>query len=281
MQPTTAIKLRDARHGDLPAIAHVMTLAFWDDNLFGDLIHPHREQYPRDSDLYWLRRLRVNFWDYRSRFLVAVEEADDDGKEEETIVGFSQWSRLGDGGKAMECHWLDPRNLLKPLSTFAMSLHALLYPNRAADPATEDVVERAYPHFKGLWSSSPSSGSETLPDRSESWYLDFMAVRPDRQSRGVGRSLARWGLERAARDRVCASVVSAWKKDEFCFANNRWFVDTPDRRVGFNVQYGSAAAGEGNPLKGVDGCNIYWWFPPSGTGAGAGTRYGTMDGVEN
>lgn len=103
------IVLRDARFSELPEIAHVMAQAFWNDNLFGDLIHPHRDQYPGDMDLYWLRRSRVNFWDWRWKWLVAVAK-DDDGKE--VIAGIAQWARLGDGGRNMDLWALDPRTFL-------------------------------------------------------------------------------------------------------------------------------------------------------------------------
>ena len=104
----TDIVLRDARYSELPEIAHVMARAFWHDNLFGDLIHPHREAYPDDMDLYWLRRSRVSFWNWRWRFLVAVSK-NEEGKE--VIAGVAQWARLGDGGRNMDLYTLDPRKL--------------------------------------------------------------------------------------------------------------------------------------------------------------------------
>lgn len=105
------IVLRDARFSELPEIAHVMAKAFWEDNLFGQLIHPHRNEHPDDVDLYWLRRARVNFWDYRWRWLVAVGK-DESGRE--VIAGIAQWARLGDGGKKLECWYLDPREFILP-----------------------------------------------------------------------------------------------------------------------------------------------------------------------
>ena len=104
------IVLRDARYSELPEIANVMAQAFWNDNLFGDLIHPHRAQHPDDMDLYWLRRSRVTFWNWRWKFLVAVSK-DAEGKE--VIAGVAQWGRLGDGGKEMDLWTLDPREYPK------------------------------------------------------------------------------------------------------------------------------------------------------------------------
>ncbi|PTB63247.1 acyl-CoA N-acyltransferase [Trichoderma citrinoviride] len=225
--------LRYARYSELPEIAHVMAKAFWDDNLFGDLIHPHRNEYPDDVDLYWLRRARVSFWNSRCRFIVAVAK-DETGHE--TIAGIAQWARLGDGGKKLESWYMAPRDLLKPLSSLIMTVHAWLWPNRASDPITEDIVERAYPYFSSLWTDQ----------RAESWFLDVLAVRPDCQGKGVGRKLVQWGLDNAEGDGICASVISAFGKEKFYC------------KCGFNEQYGSAMQGDGNPLAGIKGGNIYW-----------------------
>ncbi|ETR97869.1 hypothetical protein M419DRAFT_90258 [Trichoderma reesei RUT C-30] len=225
--------LRNACYSELSEVAHVMARAFWDDNLFGDIIHPKRNQYPDDVDLYWLRRARVSFWDSRWRFIVAVEK---DNTGHERIVGIAQWARLGeDGGKRESSYWY-LRDLLKPFFSFAMMIHAWLWPNRASDPMTEDIIERSYPYFHTIWSDK----------RAESWFLDVLAVMPESQGTGVGRKLVQWGLERAEADGVYASVISAFGKDGFYC------------KCGFSEQYGNATEGEGNPLAGVKGANIYW-----------------------
>lgn len=100
------ITVRDARYSDLPAIAHVTAQAFWDDGFFGELLFPRRDQYPGDVELWFLRHFRVNFWNYRWKWQVAVEK---DAKGTETIVGVVQWSRVGPGGQRMELFALDPR----------------------------------------------------------------------------------------------------------------------------------------------------------------------------
>ncbi|KAH7362791.1 hypothetical protein B0T11DRAFT_87456 [Plectosphaerella cucumerina] len=230
------IRLRDARYSELPEIANVMARAFWEDNLFGELIHPHRNEHPTDVDLYWLRRARINFWDYRWKWLVAVGK-DESGKE--VIAGIAQWARLGDGGKPLDLWSLDPRNLLKPISSFAMRMQAWMWPSRAADPKEEDIIERAYPCFDTIWSGK----------RAESWYLEALTVRPDFQGRAVGRKLVQWGLDKAQAEGVVASVVSALGKDEFYI------------KCGFDEQFGSARQGEGNPLADVEGANIFWRWP--------------------
>ncbi|KAJ4022890.1 hypothetical protein NW752_003345 [Fusarium irregulare] len=232
----SGIILRDVHYSELPEVARVMSRAFWKDELFGDLIHPHREQYPEDVDLYWLRRARVVFWDYRWRLIVAVSK-DLSGKE--SIVGIAQWERLGDGGKKLECSTLDPRNLLKPLTSLAMAVHARLYPNRAADPEQEDAVERAYPCFDSIWSGK----------RAESWYLAALAIRPDFHGKGVGRRLVQWGMEKAQEEKICASLAAVDGTEEFY------------NKCGFTEQFGSAKAGEGNPLRDVPGALMFWYWP--------------------
>lgn len=114
----TEITLRTARYAELPEIARVMARAFWDDNLFGDLIHPHRDAHPADFDLYWLRRARVNFWDYRWTWLVAVAK-DEAGKE--VVAGIAQWARLGDGGKPLDLWALDPRAFFSLSPLFSLN----------------------------------------------------------------------------------------------------------------------------------------------------------------
>lgn len=250
---TSNIRIQEARYYDLPRIAHVLSQAFWDDNLFGDLIHPQREKFPKDMELYWLRRARINFWDYTWRWVVAVE-LDTSGNE--TVVGIAEWARLGEGGRSLQCAWYDPRkhinpkaqecfphsslavqgNFLKPLSAAAMKAHALIWPNRAADPKDEDIIERVYPYLDHVWTG----------ERSESWYLEFLAIHPSAQGQGIGRRLVQWGLDHAKEDGVCASVISARGKDPFY------------RKCGFDVHDGRAGMGVGNPLADVEGGNILW-----------------------
>ncbi|KAH7030600.1 acyl-CoA N-acyltransferase [Microdochium trichocladiopsis] len=233
-----AVVYRDARYGELPAVAHVYALAFWDDHIFGHLIHPKRDQFPLDSDLYWLRRARVNYWDYRYKWLVAVVP-DEKAAGGEKVVGVAQWERIGDGGKALECAWWDPRNLLKPASALAMSVHEKIWPNRAADPDKEYVIESAMPFLHDVW----------VGERGESWYLAFLGVDPDYQGKGIGKVLTRWGLDRAEKDGVVASVISALGKNGFYY------------RCGFDEQHRRATDGEGNPLGHTEGSDILWKWP--------------------
>jgi hypothetical protein len=49
----------------------------------------------------------VNYWNYRWRWLVAVDTDAATGKE--VVVGVAQWERMGRGGEELECGVWDPR----------------------------------------------------------------------------------------------------------------------------------------------------------------------------
>jgi hypothetical protein len=110
--------VRHARYSELPLIAQLYTETFWNDNLIGDLIHPHRKQYPQDMHLFWLRQARVNFWDPRYRWIVAVHGAN--GTEQ--IAGAALWERLSEGSKELEYRWFDPRKCARPSWSVRSSL---------------------------------------------------------------------------------------------------------------------------------------------------------------
>lgn len=120
-----------------------------------------------------------------------------------------------------------------------MKIHALIWPNRACDPDKEDIIHRAHPFIDLAWTG----------ERSESWYLDLLAVHPDYQGRGIGRKLVLWGLNRAEEEGICASVISAKGKDAFY------------KICGYEIQDGRAGMGEGNPLADVEGGNMWWKMP--------------------
>ena len=263
--------IRPATYSDLPSIARVCTLAFWNDVLFGKLIHPHRHTYRRDNDIYWARRNGVYFWDWSHVFFVAVtrepapypelavKELDDASDEEqkplladhtketERVIGTAHWSRMApDRGPLSNCAvgydlaWWDPRRLLKPIFRcyWWLLLRFGLRRNQAADPAKEDIIEQSYDFLDHIWTAENY--------RSPCWYLECLAVRPEYQKCGVGRELVSWGLDKSGRGGVCCSVISALGRDRFYQA------------CGFDVgPIGWSGEGEGNPLVDVPGGLIY------------------------
>ncbi|KAH8722883.1 hypothetical protein GQ44DRAFT_657805 [Phaeosphaeriaceae sp. PMI808] len=239
-RPNVAFTLRDVKWGELPGMARIMSLAFWNDQLFGEMIHPNREKYPKDSDLYWLRDARVNFWDRHYKFLVAVTP-DTEAPGKEKVIGVAQWERFGEGAKklGLDRAEYDPRNLMKPLMTKAMAVHERLYPNRAVSPVNKDVIERAYSFFDSVWSGK----------RAESWYLSFLCVHPDYQGIGVGKKLTLWGIDRAEEEGVVASLITVPGTEDFY------------HNLGFQEKFGCARDGGGNPLTDLKGLDIVWKWP--------------------
>ncbi len=130
---------------------------------------------------------------------------------------------------------------MTPLTILFNRLSSLVYPNRALDPSKKDILERGFPHIAGLWSGS----------RAETWYLEALAVDPQYHGQGCGRELVTWGLEQAAKEGVCASVISADGKERFY------------QKCGFDLQEGRAGQGEENPLRDVAGGLIFWKEPDS------------------
>ncbi|KIV81889.1 hypothetical protein PV11_04039 [Exophiala sideris] len=238
LSSTPSFTLRRARWSDLRGAARACSLAFWDDVLFGGLIHPRRNEYPLESDKYWYRRFVVDWWDWSHVYLVTTEKVD--GKE--VITGFAHWSRIAPSmtvnrRAGWELAWWDPRRLLKPLANVAIKIMHWISPNRATTPELEDMVERGYPFLDHIW----------LGDREQSWYLENLAVHPDFQKKGQGRALVAWGLEQAKKEGIACSVIAADRREGFYQA------------CGFNVgPVGRAGEGEGNPLHDVDGGLVFF-----------------------
>lgn len=235
----STITIRRATYADLPAVSSALANAFQDEVLFGHKIHPNRSQYPSEMPYYWLRRFQRDYWDYSHVFLAAV----DTSVTPHRICGAAQWHRQG--SSAYERGWglaqLDPRNLLYYAGYAQSTICGWLWPNRAADPKEEDIIERCYRFLDHVWVG---------PERGESWYLNFLGVEAGYQGRGVGRGLVKWGMEMAEKEGVSASVIAAHGKDPFYQA------------CGFDTNIGRAGDGEGNPLGPVPGGTIWFKFFP-------------------
>ena len=155
-------KIRPALFSEQRELACVYTAAFWDDILFGDLIHPHRKEFPEDNELYWLRRIQVYWWDYTHHFIVSTA-ADKQGNE--VIAGVAHWSRMGTGGVA-GLGWWDPRKsdlehvIALPLVRFC--LHRKIA--GAVNHATRRSITSIFiPHFlTHMQRPSRQAGSNSL-----------------------------------------------------------------------------------------------------------------------
>jgi GNAT superfamily N-acetyltransferase len=131
--------------------------------------------------------------------------------------------------------------MLVPLSKLVNTFNSYLYPNRALDPSTLNLLTSSLPFSAHYWSE----------DRSENWYLGLCAIHPSHQGGGFGRELVEWGIREADNEGVHASVMSSEGNDGFYL------------RCGFDEIVGNATEGAGNPLAGVKGGNILFRWPRS------------------
>ena len=131
--------VRKAKPAEQVEMAKTAAAAFFDDNLFGGLIHPHRNQYPDDTYLYWLKRIRRDWNDPNSHFLVSMTPSKDGGKDE--VAAWAQWIRKG--AAASTSKQLDASEELPQLP-----------PNRAADPEFEGCLEGSYKSIAHQWSGT-------------------------------------------------------------------------------------------------------------------------------
>lgn len=221
--------LRTARPSDEPELALICTRAFFDEDLFGRVIHPHRLEYPEDVQIFWHERVREDWSNPCNKVIVAVTN---DKEQGEKILGMAVWQRQGDdvGAQQVKSEWTDHGEWPALLSTH----------NRALDPSNKTILEEAAPFTKHYW-----SGPNTT-----NWYLSLCCVHPDAKGRGVGRLLVRWGLDRAEKEGVAASVVASDGSDAFYL------------KCGFDEVVGTASEGNGNPLQNKDvkgGKILFMW----------------------
>ncbi|KAF1837628.1 hypothetical protein BDW02DRAFT_518382 [Decorospora gaudefroyi] len=204
--------LRKAQLWDINAITRIWHKAFFDDEIIGDIMHPHRHQYPEGVYWFLLQGVRERFWDWRHQFVVAVDQ------DNETIVGAADWRRLGAGGASRELFRVDPRNLIAPAIHAWHAVVERVFPNRAADPSRSSFLDSAVAASAQYWTG----------DRTECWDLHVCGVDPDYQGKGVGKLLAQWGVQEAQKEGsgTCASVL--------CGEKNRGFYG----KAGLTVQVG-------------------------------------------
>ena len=216
--------IRAAKPSDEPALVRICTRAFFDEDLFGRVIHPHRHEFPDDVSVFWREQLRADWSEPRNRIIVAVAPpqpsgaADTTVSADEQIVGLAIWQRQGDDAAAdkVRAEWEAP-GAFPPVTTTL---------NRALAPENRDILDRAMPFCKDLWAG----------DRAQTWYLALCCVDPDVSGRGAGRALVEWGLSRARDEGVCASVTASEGNEGFYL------------KCGFDEVVGNACLGEGNPL---------------------------------
>ncbi|KAF9690505.1 hypothetical protein EKO04_011547 [Ascochyta lentis] len=229
--------LRPAQPSDEPAIVDICTRAFFDEDLFGRIIHPRRAEYPQDVQIFWHESLRNDWSSPLNKVIVAVS-SDHGGHEK--IVGAAIWQRQGDdaGAQSVMAEWADPG----PWPALA-STH-----NRALEPSRKNILQDSASYTKHYW-SGPCAVN---------WYLSLCFVDPDVKGRGAGRLLVRWGLDRAEEEGIRASVIASEGSEVFYM------------KCGFDEIVGNANEGLGNPLQklNVRGGNILFMWVRDGENTG-------------
>lgn len=221
--------IRLAQPSDEPAIAAICARAFFEEDLFGRVMHPRRAEFPQDVQIFWHEWVRNDWANPRNKVIVAVTTEDD---QQEKIIGAAIWQRQGDDAGAQKniSTWVDPGTFSALEST----------DNRALDPSKKTILADSAPYTKHYWAGPCAIN----------WYLSLCCVDPDIKGRGAGRLLVRWGLDRAEDEGVRASVMASEGSDEFYL------------KCGFNEVTGNANEGEGNPLQKEDvkGGNILFMW---------------------
>ncbi|KAL6703366.1 hypothetical protein ACN47E_009708 [Coniothyrium glycines] len=227
--PRMTLTIRRATPADEPALAALSTIAWFNECLFGDTIHPNRHEYPDDVQIFWHQAMRKHFYCNTEVILVATTTEE----EQEKIVALAIWQRQGDdaGVKQVQEEWSNPGpNAFPPLSSEN---------NRALNPSKRTILEDAFPYFAHYWDG----------ERRNNWYLSLCGTHPDYQGRGYGRQLVLWGLDRAREENVHASVVASEGNSPFYL------------RCGYDEVIANVTKGEGNPLNGVSGGDLLFMWP--------------------
>ncbi|KAF2817341.1 uncharacterized protein BDZ99DRAFT_565105 [Mytilinidion resinicola] len=196
------VTIRSARFKEQHAMASVCGKAWFDEDLFGRVMHPHRDQYPGDVNMFWLRKLREKWVDRNNEILVATVS---DESETKNVVGVAVWKREGSGRRKVSR--TSPYRILPYLSRLYNAVHAFFHPNRAADPALASILSDSFPYFSHHF-TTPAS-------RQERYFLDLLGVSPAYQGRGIGAKLVRWGIDAADREGICAAVIGSHGNDGF------------------------------------------------------------------
>ncbi|RAR04200.1 hypothetical protein DDE82_004639 [Stemphylium lycopersici] len=183
---TSAVRLREAQPSDEPAIVEVCTRAFFDEDLFGRIIHPHRASYPDDVQIFWHNFIRHD-WSSPHK------------QQQEQVIGAAIWLRQGTdtGAEQIQKQWSDPTPHWPSFDSTRV--------NCALDPSKANILKDSAPYTAHYWADSLASN----------WYLALCGVDPAFSRRGVGRLLVKWGLDQAREEGVAASVISSEGSNPF------------------------------------------------------------------
>ena len=214
---------RPAVYADLLPASKLLAAAFHDDYLFGEFIHPHRNEYPDDAYLYYLRWLRETYYSEPGEYLIVTYSTIAETSKEDHITGIAHWIR--NYSKPPRASLIS-QAVVKAISVYNAA-EDYIYPNRAIDYSHADVLPLGNPFFEHHWTGT----------RADSWHLSLLGVHPNAMKRGYGRELVAWGFDRSREEGVSVSVVSVPGQEGFY------------RACGFDVEVGTMndEGGDANP----------------------------------
>ncbi|KAJ7745967.1 hypothetical protein B0H14DRAFT_2985993 [Mycena olivaceomarginata] len=197
----SGLQIRQALADDVSSIATLLSLAPDDGSVYR---FPHILEHldeMREMHIGWLR---PGVHEPTSLIRVAVVPVD--GKDQ--VVGFTSWTR----------HEADPEEPSKtrPTKLAAEVAPADKYEEEAPASSAAALIPNAAhaDAIKRARKRAPPSPVKTTP----SYDLGSLAIHPDYQGHGIGTLLARWGVEKAAKERVPVFVAGETQGVDF-YAN--------------------------------------------------------------
>ncbi|KAL6863558.1 acyl-CoA N-acyltransferase [Trichoderma novae-zelandiae] len=204
-----ALRLRPARDEDIPAMAALEVAAFLDSPMRRAMFPERLRIKPGVQDqLEWnMARMRKGLADPNLHYLVVLTDVPDRG---EIIVGCAEWSAPagddadgegrgdgvegedgGRGGKSEEERAKDLELRMARLPPF-LDKSALL----DANDEVLELIAKSKDAFQGQ-------------NRHKMWTLNSISVDGDYRGIGVGKMLARWGMEQADKDKAGIWIISS------------------------------------------------------------------------
>ncbi|TGZ85712.1 acyl-CoA N-acyltransferase [Ascodesmis nigricans] len=196
------MRTRIATLADAEVIAEVQCAAFMEDRLFVT-IYPHRKDYPEDFQRARAELTRQRLLDPNMITFVAEDE------ETGRMAGIAMWKKLN-SSEPVNPHNGVLMDLERVLENASQKVSRVLRRNRAEDPSK----------LKLVYGVMDAGKTKYVKDQT-TWYLNILAVHPDFQKRGVGKTLCRRGMELAEKDGI-PTYLEASAQGEGMYRNLGW-----------------------------------------------------------